>query len=183
MQQHGINHIATICHLCTDWSLLKGHICLCLVVYSTTILRETSCHHLQKPMDINIPKTRVMQILNVCKSISLPIRTLLYVTKTLMSEKYIHNLAKSYCIRYKQCFLQKQVFFYQTSRNKKLKECNILQGKHTILVHFSDQLWQFNPKQLFHNISITKITNAYFQGNLGRYHFRSKEKLINYKSQ
>ena len=76
----------------------------------------------------------------------------------------------------------KTSFFYQTSRNKKLKECNVLQGKCTILFHFSDQLWYFNPKQLFHNISITKTTNAYFKGNPGRYHFRAKENLINYKS-
>ena len=79
-------------------------------------------------------------------------------------------------------FPPKQVFFKQTSRNKELKEYNILQGKCTILVHYSDQLWYFNPKKLFHNISVTKITNAYFQGNLGKYHFSAKEKLINYKS-
>jgi hypothetical protein len=50
------------------------------------------------------------------------------------------------------------------------------------MVHFSDPLWYFNPKQLFHNISITTITNAYFQGNLHRYNFSAKEKLIKYTS-
>jgi hypothetical protein len=80
-------------------SLLKGHIGLCPVVHTTAILWETSFHHLQEPMDINILKTYFMKTAHVCQKLtSLPIHILLYITETFMSEKSIHNLTKSHSI-------------------------------------------------------------------------------------
>jgi hypothetical protein len=57
-------------------SLFKRHIGLRLVVHITAILRETSFHLLQEPMNINVLKTYFMQTANVCEKLtSLPIHT------------------------------------------------------------------------------------------------------------
>lgn len=56
--------------------------------------------------------------------------------------------------------------FQQTSDNDFLQEKNFLQRNSKNYVHFLGPLLYFDLKQLPHNISIVRITNAYYQASL-----------------
>jgi hypothetical protein len=70
-----------------------------------------------------------------------------------------------YVPKHSQCFLNKKFFAWTCGREIPEQEKS-LHRQGTDYVHFLDSLSQSYPKQLFHNISIIKITNTYYQGTV-----------------
>jgi hypothetical protein len=64
-----------------------------------------------------------------------------------------------------QCFLRKMFFNRPVIKNPNKGEN--LQGEGKNEVTFLGPLLYFDPKQLFNNVSVTNITNVYYQGSLG----------------